>query len=706
MRKSNVLNIVLTVAFFAVFLLSGGIVFNNSYLRFAECLGDLWNSTGYYFCEIFGVEHNILPAVKEYSDVMQWEIMLPGDWQSFTLKAREYFSLLFSDENFAYYIVFLGDEADRLSRIIAVFLPCVVIIFFALKKLYSSENTHYGKDSFPLLLYKRALSLTYFPIKKVVLSYVEFLKSHKVIILFWVVIWLFNLNIMSIVTEFFAFYLWFAVTYDLMSLYTQVCKLLIDLQVVFTSVPWWILLAFGYLLLEKLRRNIGLDKLRHYEARNCGFIKELPIVTLVCGTMGSRKTTLITDMALSEEVMLRQKALELLQKNDMRFPHFPWILFEKELQKCMEFGSTYSLATVREFVNKKKERFGRHKNTKWQLYGYNYEYYGLKYDDGLRVWDLFEVLHNYALLYFVYVMQSSLIVSNYAIRESNLLSDSGNFPLWNTNFFTSNISENGRFAHILDFDVLRLGKRVIENNPNAGSFEFGIVVISEIGKERGNNLELRETKKFTNEANQKNDLFNSWLKMCRHSANIDNFPFIKVFCDEQRPESWGADARDLSDILTVIPTGKENLALPFYTIEDMLSEWAFVKFMEVYKAFRFRRGDNTLFMYLLKTVTAMIYKRHVKIYNEFGYSTVLLEKERGTMKGKIQRKKYYLMNKKIYSRRFSTDCFSDYFNALAMKSKVGLNDYREYATERATIDELKQQNSYFIQSLYKDAGSD
>ena len=71
------------------------------------------------------------------------------------------------------------------------------------------------------------------------------------------------------------------------------------------------------------------------------------------------------------------------------------------------------------------------------------------------------------------------------------------------------------------------------------------------------------------------------------------------------------------------------------------------------------------------------------------------------MDGKTEKKKYYLMHKKIYSQRFSTDCFSDYFNDLAKKTKFGLNDYTEYATGKATIAELKQQNSYFINSLYK-----
>ena len=75
------------------------------------------------------------------------------------------------------------------------------------------------------------------------------------------------------------------------------------------------------------------------------------------------------------------------------------------------------------------------------------------------------------------------------------------------------------------------------------------------------------------------------------------------------------------------------------------------------------------------------------------------------MDGKIEKKKYFVMNKKIYARRFSTDCFSDYFNELAKKTKVGLNDYVEYVSEKATVDELKMQNSYFIEALYKNAGS-
>ena len=188
--------------------------------------------------------------------------------------------------------------------------------------------------------------------------------------------------------------------------------------------------------------------------------------------------------------------------------------------------------------------------------------------------------------------------------------------------------------------------------------------------------------------------------MCRHSATVDNFPFIKVFVDEQRPESWGADARDLCDILTIVNSGKQKLALPFYTIEEMLYDWAFTRFISLYYNFRHTRGDNTLLVHILKCIVSKICAHNERIYNRFGYSVLSIEKERGTQDSKPEKKRYFLANYKIYRERFTTDCFSDYFNDLAEKSGVGLMDYLSYKTVRASVEELKQQNSYFIRDLY------
>ena len=700
-RRFNIaVTVIISLAFLAL-----GAVFWQSYVRFGEACRDFGLSVAYYFCELIGIDYSFTPTITEYSDVLQWEILLPSDWDGFTASAKGYFALLIDGENFAGYWATVGNVMLVVAKVIAILLPCVLVLWLVLWRMYRHGNTDHNRDTVPLKVFKRLARWTYQPIKRAVLSYRDYLSEHKAVWVCWIILWVFHLNAASIVMGFFAYYFYFVLSFDVGNLYVQVCKLFIDLQVIFRNFPWWSIVTVCWLLFNRWRKKIALNRLRHFEARNCGFINELPIVSMSCGSMGKKKTTLITDMVLSQEVMFRQKALSILQQNDMKFPYFPWIKFEDELRACMEHGTVHNLASVKTWVALKRSRFVKHRNAEWQLYGYDCKRYGTDFDDALTVNGIFDVLETYAQAYFIYVIQSSLIVANYSIRTDNAILDNGNFPLWLTDFFPETRRDNSRYAHILDFDVLRLGKKVLENNPKAGSFEFGVVAITEIGKERGNNLELKEVKKGTDEANQKNDLFNSWLKMCRHSATVDNFPFIKVFTDEQRPESWGADARDLCDVIHIVSSGEQRLALPLYTIEEMISEWAFNRFMRLYENFRFRRGDNTLLVHILKSVTAWLWRRNLRIYNRFGYSVLKIEKERGTMDGKTENKKYYLMNAKIYAKRFSTDCFSDYFNDMAKRSKTGLMDYIEYVTEKATVDELKMQNSYFINSLYGNAGN-
>lgn len=699
-RIQTILNWMLTKTVFVWTVMLAIFTFGSSYLRLGEAFRDFGLSVKFFFCQLFRLPNSTPPTVTEYSEVLSWQLM-PEEWNSFLAQAREYGSLLFSGKNFRAYGYAITDKLEVIAKAGLVLLPCILILYLAVRRLYQSSNVKHGKDTVPLVLFKRYAKAYYQPVKRFFIGYVSFLKERLWIIVILSIIWVCSLNLATIIVEFFAYYFYFAVSYQLETLYVQLAKLCIDLQVLFGSVPTWVLLLAFYLWFLHFRKTLALARLRHMEARNCGFINELPIVSMTCGSMGKKKTTIITDMTLSQEVMFRQKALDIIQKNDMKFPYFPWISFETELRRCMEYGTVYNLATVKEWVWLKQTRYYKHRNAELQLYGYDTERYGMIYDNGLTRDILFDVLETYAQAYFIYVMQSSLIIANYSIRTDNRFLDGGNFPMWSYDFFRFDYGKNSRYAHILDFDVLRLGKKVVENNEKAGSFEFGVVAITEVGKERGNNLELKEVKKGQDETNQKNDLFNAWLKMCRHSATVDHFPFIKVFTDEQRPESWGADARDLCDIVHIVSSGEQRLALPFFTIEEMVQEWLFARFINLYYDFRYRRGDNTLLVHILKTLTAIIYRHYVKTYNRYGYSVSKIEKERGTQDGEVEKKKYYLMNQKIYANRFSTDCFSDYFNDMAKKSKMGLHDYVTYQTEKASVDELRSQNSYFINSLYK-----
>ena len=693
-------------------------------LKFFGCIGriieggrDFGLSVAYYFCELFQVPHNITPTVNGYPNYdiihnpfggISPSVTLPESWEGFKVKWGEYWQAFVSADNINGYLAALGDFLYALCIVILVAVPFILILALLLRRVMRQENNDYGEDTKPLKVFKAVSRFTYRPAKAWLASFFVFVREHRVYWVIWMCLWGLYFNLFVVVLEFFAFYLYFAVSFDFVNIYRQIYKLALDLWVPFNFFPLWVWAIAALLLINVWRRKIGYARLRHNEMKNRGFINARPIVLMACGTMGKKKTTMITDMALSMEVMLKDKAFEKLLEEDLKFPYFPWINLENALRTAMEFHHVYNLATVKAYIHKKHARFVK-TPCREKIFGYDYERYGTLYDDKEKTIDIWNVLETYAQLYFIYVIQSSLIISNYSIRSDILISDAGNFPLWNTDFFERDsrlIDSFSRHSHIIDFDALRLGKKVIENNPLADSFEFGVILITEVGKERKNALELKEIKAAAKEGNQKNDGFNDWLKMIRHSATVANYPFVKVITDEQRPESWGADARDLCEIVHIKDSGETRLAMPFFFIAELLYSFIFGRFVNAYYKYRYMRGDNTLSMHILKTFAAKIQHYYTGVYNTFGYCTLTVQVESGTQDGELTAHKYYLANKKIYAKRFSTDCFSDFFTEKALRSHVGIDDLREYATEKATVGELQRQNSYFVRDMVRDFKKD
>ena len=692
--------ICITITIF--FLLLAIFYFKYAFPRLIESFVDLGNSTKFYFSELFELNLSGEITVNEFTKqpfVLPWN--LPNTWEEFKVLWNDYWNLFITKENILNYFVWLGDFLYYLSKILIMIMPIIIMIIMLMNRQIK-QNNDYDKDTKALTWWKRNIEKKiYLPIKKWVLSFLEFLDHNSYYKKIWLAIWLYNFNIITIFVEFVAYYLYFVASFDLVSLYIQFLKLLMDLSIPIDFIPFVIKLMFYLAIFHAIRKKIGYQRLNHMEMRDRGFINERPIVIMLCGTMGKKKTTIITDMALSQEIMLRDKAFEKILECDLKFPFFPWINLENSLKKAIDNHSVYNLATCRRFAQSKFKKWLKRPN-RLNIFMYDYERYGMFYDNKLSVVDLWKVIEDYCQLYFVYIIQSSLLISNYSIRTDNILDDLGNFPLWNTDLFKRDsrmIDSYSRHAHILDFDSLRLGKKVLEDNKNSDMFEFGVINITEIGKERGNNLELQTIKKNDDSTNQKNDLFNSWLKMVRHSATIDNFPFVKVICDEQRPESWGADARDLCEIVHIDECYPMDLAMPFFSLEDLISQTLLDKFSNKYYEYRFNRADNTLPMYLYHGFASLLNSYLKRTYNTFGYYKLKVSVESGTQDGQAKENKYFLMSKKIYSRRFSTDCFSDYFNEKALRSHIGLDDLEEFKTEKASFEEMMKENSYFFNDL-------
>ncbi|MBQ9086502.1 MAG: hypothetical protein IJY47_04885 [Clostridia bacterium] len=439
------------------------------------------------------------------------------------------------------------------------------------------------------------------------------------------------------------------------------------------------------------------------EAKNRGFDNSLPVVTMACGSMGLGKTKTAVDISLSFQNEFRDQSLEFLDRNMLRFPNFDFHSFERSLKEEIQNKNIKNLATARRYIREKRFEYGRHPAPE-QIWGYDLRKHPKSYNNGLELVGIWICLENYAQEYLIYTMNTSLIISSLAIRCDLDPVDKGFFLSFNQDFFRRDphkVDEYSCFSHIIDFDLFRIGCQMNKENAIAGSFEFGVIVVSEIGKERQNTLELRETKKNATEANQKNDLFNSWLKMCRHAATVEGYSFIRFICDEQRPESWGADARDLCAILNIKSVSERRTALMFCLLPSFFLSVFIPKYFRFYNKVKKYGNENALVIQRLHSVVGKIYGACERKDNVFGYYKEKIAREVGTMDEETEDHVYYLMPKKIYAGRYSTDCYKDLFSGRALEAGTSLYTIDTYKTACALLEELARQNSYFANEFIK-----
>ena len=685
-------------------------MFPNSVPRVGETFRDLGTSFAYYFCELFLDYSPVRPTVN---DLPSWEFtpsmferlkIIPFTWEEFQTAMESYFDVFFKSETFTEYMTLVGDVLYYGSQGLLILMPFILLLKMLIDKYLNEENNDYDVESKALQRMKRIADKTYIPVKRWIQNYIEFCKENAKWHKFWLFLWSLYFNVIAIVTAFIAYYLYFIVSFDVLSLYRQAYKLTIDLAPCVRFIPGILWACIIIVALELIARAMALNELRHREARNKGFMEERGVLNEIYGPMGAGKTKTATAMAMTEEVRFRNMAFEIILECDFCFPYMNWATFEQELKKQFEEHVIFSSDTARLWVREKACMF-EEALSKENIFGYDYERYGTEYNDNLRVWDIWEVLEDYACAYLVYTIQSSLLISNYSIRVDNLFEDLGNFPMWNTDFFKRDaryIDSYSRHAHILDFDMLRLGKRMLEENPNRYAFGFGVYVISEIDKERKNTPELMTVKANVDKCNQKNDLFNPLLKMARHACVIRNRVFIKIISDLQRPESLGADARELGEVIYIEDHTDMQPLLPFFApfyIFEALFALVFGKFTDAYYQYRFVRADKILPMYVLKKAVAKLKHFRDRTFNMYGSSVYTLLIESGRMDGEQKKAKFFLQSKSIYSRRYSTDCLSAIFSRNAHLNNVGINDLPEYETERGTDEENALQNSHFQKEI-------
>ena len=714
--------------------IGAGFLFPNGIPRVGESLRDLALSAAYYFMHIVSRSFNpIRPSVNsmpkwEWAEEI-WEPLqlFPWTWEEFEVLWVEYWELWTTWENVEEFFYYLGDVAYLASQYLMIIAPLIPVLIMKIQSYTAPvpKPKKKGKTK-QLRHFEGFLFYAIYPLISWVKDFVFFLSENSKYPKAWLTLWLLHFNLLSIGIEAFAYFFYFTVSWDVLGLYTQLLKLLHDLTPMVRFLPGIVWLLIGIYIYNYICRSMAFTRLYHEERCNRAFLNERGIVTTVYGEMGTGKTQLITSMALSAEVQQWDDALKILLECYLKFPNFPWQNLRDYIKREVAGRQLCDLDAVRARFATFQQGFDwmldkgftpktwkayRKENKKLLktdfTFGYDFEHYRYTYNDELKITHLYEVLSDYACAYLVFTVRTSLIFSNYSIRVDSILRDIGNMPQRDNDFFNRTpeaYKALKRHSHIVNYDMLRLGKRMQKEF----KLSFGVYVITEVDKERKNQNELKEDKIKTDDVNQKNDLFNACLMMCRHAAVIANRVFIRIICDLQRPEAWGAGGRELGEVIYIEEKGKLAPALPFFS-PYWICEWLFSGIKDRWDAFRdkydFERREATLFDYLLTNGTSMINHHYDKVNGLFGHFTLNLQIQSGRLDGECKKGRWYILTKKDRSNRYKTDCLSSVFKTYEPNTMY-IDDFITYAGDIGTLEENGLQNSYFqndIREMHKRA---
>ena len=676
-------------------------VYFGSLQRFWTSLCDFFSAMGVYFSRMFRLSEDATSSITEIPDVdLQKYVWF--DIEALKSKFEDFPDLIFDKYIFSEYNLFLFEILYNvclflLSGIILILIPILV------RSLILQKNDKKAGDvSRAYRAFCGFLEKIVYPFSAWFLSIGKFLWKNKFFRWSLIVIWIFAVNLPTIVLGIFGYYFYFIATFDITSLLNQIIKLFIDLIIAFYTFPSLVWLIFFAVVGVLVAFSFGYEKLRHMEAMNCGFLKSLAYILLIKGDPGKGKTTLATDFALSWENIYKADALEIMMSMEMLFPAFSFQSLRVALNEAIADRRIFCIPAADTFADSLLIESPA-------PYLYNTKLFATERNTGTSCVTLEKAIKTYARAYFIYSNDNSTM-ANYPIRFDGKFDSSEHLKKWDGDFFKRNAitaKEKSRYAHVLDQDVLRIGKRIDEDNRFKGTFGYGIYVNTEWGKSRGNKLTTDDVKKSDDATNQKNDLYSYSLKMCRHAnSTIWNKVFFRFIGDEQRPESLAADQRELCSIIGIEEKSEIRLALPFGSLLDATYDSIYKPFIKFYTDYLNVRSDVILSVQLLKFGVSFLSRIYSYLYNTFGYYELTLSTEDGSQydkDGKSEPKlhTYYLMCKKVYSDRYNTDCHSSYFTKEQLAAGLGILDYPTYDNLRMTSEEMELQHDYFIMDMMR-----
>jgi len=282
--------------------------FPNAIGRIVEACRDLATSIVYAFCDLFEIETNISPTINNAPDYAYLhlgdlfkqlfgitpepptvpdvpiipdvptpappieppapDVPLPSKWEVFQENWALYWSAFINEKNLLLYMWYVLLYLTWAIQIIMWVLPVVLGVKMYFKKVYFAEKRQKRKkkalyqdrieESLPLRIWNFVYYHTFHPIGKWCLSLYCFIKERTELWQIWLLLVFLYFNVLTIVIEFFAYYVYFSVAVDFATLYQQVYKFALDMKPFISSLSMVGWVVFAVLLLRRKEENMEL----------------------------------------------------------------------------------------------------------------------------------------------------------------------------------------------------------------------------------------------------------------------------------------------------------------------------------------------------------------------------------------------------------------------------------------------------------------
>ena len=581
-----------------------------------------------------------------------------------------------------------------------IWLPIIILLVVIIRTIILRQKKQENKkDSKILLGYLKAEEKVINPVINWISSFVSFFVSkYGIFALFFILL---LTNAISILINIVAWNFTFVKSFNLTSLFNLLLYITIDVIKALTY-DMWLIIILTIALVFYLRKRSAINRLEQMQEINEQRAVNLGIATLVTAPPGTGKTTLVSSMTVDIDKMFRNKAFDIIKKYQLYFPNFKWDELEEFIKEEVKEHRVVNRAQLKKTLNDIWNNYTSGKIN--NFFNYDTKLYPLIIHNGVNYISLVEAVIPYAEAYFLYFSGKPLAFGNYSIKF--YYKKDGYFPLYDYDYLNFDKKDDYKFQfiNIANFDSRRILNK-LNNEDDATWYQMDgqIESYTEIDKERGNRDDYIGMDKNDFEANQRNDGFNKSIKLTRHEFTIDNEPFTRVLVDCQREYSVNADLRETcEDRIRIKERSETKTALPLFFIEYITLKPLVKGFQNYYYQYRSLRNDKTLYNYLFLKFIYRISSYLTKVENLYSYSQLLYKHEIGataTEPGRSSLENYFFIYQKVYSGLFATDAYSEFFESKRLEAKEGFIDAKQYSTVKPSVNELKEQESYWINEL-------